>query len=32
MTDPMHYIERKPREIEDVCPDLVRMVSTVAWI
>ena len=29
MTDPMHYIERKPHEIEDVCLKLILMVSPV---
>jgi hypothetical protein len=30
MTYPMHYIERKLHEIEDVCLKLVLIVLTVA--
>jgi hypothetical protein len=30
MTDLMHYTERKPHEIEDVCLKLVLIVSTIA--
>jgi hypothetical protein len=29
MTDLMHYIERKPHEIEDVCLKLILMASPV---